>query len=94
VCYIFTDVTPPDYYFDFANLMDTQGITAGCQANPPEYCPNSSITHGEIAVFLVTSVMGGNQFTYTATPYFSDVPAGNAFFKFIEKLKTLQITSN
>ncbi len=89
---IFTDVTPADYYFDFVGLLDTDGITGGCQTNPAEYCPNDIVTRGEMAVFLVTAVMGGNNFDYTAAPYFTDVPASNPFFKFIQKLKDLGIT--
>jgi len=88
---IFSDVAPIDYYFDFADVLDKDGITAGCQASPPQYCPNDSITRGEMAVFLVTSVMGGSQFTYTATPYFTDVPPSYMFFKFIQKLRDLGI---
>ncbi len=90
---VFTDVTPSSYYFDFVNLMDADGITGGCQTSPPEYCPNDTVTRGEMAVFLVTTVMGGNTFTYTTTPYFTDVPSTNPFFKFIQKLKDLGITN-
>ena len=89
---IFADVNPPDYYFDFANLIYTSGITAGCLADPREYCPSDTITRGETAVFLVTSVEGGNNFTYTTTPYFTDVPPSDPFFKFIQKLRELGIT--
>ena len=32
------------------------GITAGCQANPPLYCPSRSVTRAEIARFLARSL--------------------------------------
>ena len=32
------------------------GITAGCQSNPPLYCPARSVTRGEIATFLARSL--------------------------------------
>jgi hypothetical protein len=45
-----------------------------------------------MAVFLITAIEHGNSFNYTATPYFTDVPASSPFFKFIQKLKDLGIT--
>lgn len=89
---IFADVTPPDYYFDFADIMDQAGITGGCSVTPPDYCPNSTTTRGEMAVFLIAAIEGGKSFTYTAAPYFTDVPSSNPYFKFIQKLKDLGIT--
>ncbi len=90
---IFTDVPPSAYYFDFTNLMAIDGITAGCSTNPPEYCPNDSITREQMAVFVVVSVIGGDSFAYTAKPYFTDVPSNSPFFSFIQKLRDLGITA-
>jgi hypothetical protein len=90
---IFTDAPPSNGFFDFINTMDERGITAGCAANPPQYCPNSPTTRGEMAVFIITGIEGGNTFSYTAIPYFTDVPPANPFFKFIQKMKDLGITS-
>ena len=89
---IFADVTPPDYYFDFSDIMYQQGITTGCSSQPLDYCPNSTTTRGEMAVFLVVAIEGGNSFTYTTTPYFTDVPPSNPYFKFVQKLRDLGIT--
>jgi sugar lactone lactonase YvrE len=89
---IFADVTPPDYYFDLADVMYTANITAGCSLSPLEYCPDSDTSRGEMAVFLITAIEHGNSFTYTTTPYFTDVPPSNPYFKFIQKLKDLGIT--
>jgi photosystem II stability/assembly factor-like uncharacterized protein len=89
---IFADVTPPAYYFDFADLMHQAGITAGCSAQPLDYCPNATTTRGEMAVFLIAAIEGGNSFAYTTTPYFTDVPPSSPYFKFIQKLKDLGIT--
>jgi uncharacterized repeat protein (TIGR03803 family) len=90
---IFADVAPSAYYFDFVNLMATDGITGGCQTSPAEYCPDASVTRGEMAVFLVVSAMGASSFNYDPTPYFTDVPESNEYFKFIQKLKELGITA-
>jgi photosystem II stability/assembly factor-like uncharacterized protein len=89
----FTDVPPTNAFFNFINSMYELGITAGCATNPLQYCPNSTTTRGQMAVFLITAIEGTNNFTYTTTPYFTDVPASNPFFKFIQKLRDLGITS-
>jgi hypothetical protein len=70
------------------------GITAGCQASPPLYCPDSSITQAEMAVFMVRSWMQANNlttFTYPQTPYFTDVVPTDEFFSFIQKVAQLGI---
>jgi len=90
---IFTDVVPLDYYFDFANLMYQDGITSGCSASPLEYCPDSTTTRAEMAVFVIAGIEGSNQFTYSTTPYFTDVPPSSPFFKFVQKMKDLGITA-
>ena len=89
----FDDVPNTNAFFKFINLLYQKGITGGCAADPLAYCPDSSTTRGEMAVFLITAMFGGNSFTYTTTPYFNDVPASNLFFKYIQKLKDLGITS-
>lgn len=91
---IFTDVADPStFYFNAANLMYTKGITNGCLAAPLMYCPGDLLTRGQIAVFLVRSALGGDNFTYSPMPYFTDVPDTYPFFKWIQKLKELQITN-
>jgi hypothetical protein len=89
---IFADVPPPAYYFDFADIMHQAGITAGCSTQPLDYCPNSTTTRGEMAVFLIAAIEGGRSFTYTTKPYFTDVPSSSLYFKFVQKLKDLGIT--
>lgn len=90
---IFADVLPTAYYFDEANLMYEKGITSGCSINPLDYCPTESVTRGQMAVFLVRAVYGGDDFPYSMTPVFSDVPVTNSFFKWIQALDALGITN-
>lgn len=89
---IFADVIALDYYFDFANVMYTAGITSGCSTSPLDYCPDASATRAEMAVFPIVAIEGSNNFSYTTTPYFTDVPASSPYFKFVQKLKDLGIT--
>ena len=90
--YPFSDVPPSNAFFNFINLIYQQGITAGCSASPLEFCPDSTTTRGEMAVFIITSMFAGSSFSYSSTPYFNDVPASNAFFKFIQKMADLGLT--
>ncbi len=90
---IFADVTAPDYFFDFAGLMYQSAITSGCSSQPLDYCPNSTTTRAQMAVFLITAIERGNSFSYSTTPYFTDVPPSSAYFKFIQKLRDLGITN-
>jgi len=88
----FADVPNSNAFFQFINLLYQKGITGGCAVDPLQYCPNSTTTRGEMAVFIITAMFGANNFAYSTTPYFSDVPPGNAFFRFIQKLRDLGIT--
>ncbi len=89
----FSDVTASNAFFNFINVMYESGITGGCGTNPLQYCPNSTTTRGEMAVFIITAMFGGKSFSYTTTPYFADVPSTNLYFKFIQKLTDLGITA-
>lgn len=89
----FSDVPNTNAFFTFINLLYQEGITAGCAADPLQYCPDSAITRGEMAVFIVTAMFGGNTFGYTTEPYFDDVPSSHPFFKFVQKMTDLGITA-
>src|SRR5947207_8745411 len=52
----FTDVPPANQYYNFVDRMWVLGITNGCVASPPQYCPASNLTRGELAVFLVRAL--------------------------------------
>jgi len=87
---VYSDVPPTAYYFDAVDLLSTHGITTGCA--PDEYCPAEDVTRAQMAVFIVRTVFGGDDFTYSPTPYFTDVPVGAFGFAWIQKLFELGIT--
>ncbi len=88
----FNDVPSSSGYFPFVQRIKDLGITGGCSVNPPLFCPDSSITQGQMAVFMIvgweleSSISG---FSYTTTPYFSDVPSSDPFFKFVQKMRDM-----
>ncbi len=87
----FTDVSSSDSFLPAIDLLKEYAITSACQTSPPQYCPDANITEAQMAVFVVRSVMGGDNFTYTQTPYFTDVPADNLYFPWIQKMQDLGI---
>jgi hypothetical protein len=52
----FNDVPTNHPFFQFVEALSASGITAGCQAAPPLYCPDSPVTRGQMAVFLAKAL--------------------------------------
>jgi hypothetical protein len=96
---VFTDVSWSHWAYHYINAIFSNNITVGCvqdNINTPEnerqYCPGTNVTRGEMAAFIIRAKYGEN-FTYTQTPYFSDVPTTHVFFKYVQKLKDEGITA-
>jgi VCBS repeat protein/S-layer family protein len=51
----YDDVPPTNVFYNFIDRMGALGITSGCSAMPPLYCPSVTVTRGQMAVFLVTA---------------------------------------
>lgn len=52
----FNDVPTGHQYFQFIEAVKASGITTGCQASPPLYCPDQPLTRGQMAVFLARAL--------------------------------------
>jgi hypothetical protein len=51
---IFQDVPcPGEFAVNWIEELYQEGITNGCSANPPLYCPDRANTRAQMAVFLV-----------------------------------------
>jgi len=50
---MFSDLDPADPFTPFIEQLYNEGITGGCSVNPLRYCPNDSVTRGQMAAFLV-----------------------------------------
>jgi len=96
----FTDVPSSSVYYDYVNVLSLWQITAGCTATT--FCPSDLVQRGQLAVFVIRSMLGNpcpnntpcsSGFTYSATPYFTDVPSTDVFFPYIQKFRDLGITS-
>jgi S-layer homology domain len=52
----FTDVPTSHPFFQFIEALYASGITGGCQASPPKFCPGNPVTRGQMAVFLAKAL--------------------------------------
>ena len=50
---VFTDVACSDPDARHIKLVYEKGITAGCNSNPLQYCPDATLTRAQMSVFLV-----------------------------------------
>jgi uncharacterized protein (TIGR03437 family) len=87
----FSDVSSTAYYYNAINLLAQYGITAGCGAN--NFCPDQSVTRAQMAIFIVRSIFGSNNFTYSSTPHFTDVQPTDFGFPWIQAMYELGISA-
>jgi hypothetical protein len=87
----FNDVDPTDFAADFIEQMKAEGITLGCGGG--NYCPNDSVTRGQMAVFLMKAEHGSSFSPPPPTGVFDDVPVSHLFAKWIEQLAAEGVTS-
>ena len=84
----FTDVPSAHTFFKYVQKLRDDGITAVSGT----YDVNGYVTRGQMAAFIIRAKYG-ETFSYTTTPYFSDVPSTHNFFKYVQKLKDTGITA-
>ena len=90
----FTDVPSSAPAYTYIQKLRELGITSGCTATT--FCPGNTTTRGEVSVFVVRAKLKallGDTFTFPSTPYFTDVPATDIWFPYIQKLRELGITA-
>jgi sugar lactone lactonase YvrE len=84
---------PDSEYFPYVQRLAQLAITVGCQTSPVAlFCPDESIPQAQMAVFVIRAWMLSNNITtltYPTTPYFTDVPATDEYFPYIQKMAQL-----
>jgi choice-of-anchor B domain-containing protein len=87
----FLDVDAAHPFHDFVVDAARAGVTAGCGGG--DYCPASSVTRAQMAVFLLKAKYGSAHEPPDATgTVFADVPQGSFAADWIEELASLGIT--
>jgi hypothetical protein len=91
---IFTDVPPTYWAWSFVERLYNAGITGGCSTNPLAYCPESTVTRAQMAVFLLRGIHGSayNPPAVAGSTGFSDVPADYWAGAWIKQLAAEGIT--
>jgi len=88
----FDDVPPGHWAFPFVEAVARAGITSGCGGG--NFCPNSTVTRAQMAVFLERAMRGGDYLPPPATGnVFVDVAATDFAANFIEQFYADGITS-
>jgi hypothetical protein len=59
-CSVFGDVLPGYWARDFVERLYAAGITGGCATDPPMYCPETTVTRAQMAVFLDRGIHGSS----------------------------------
>jgi hypothetical protein len=89
---IFGDVPTSSPYAPYVEQFARDGITTGCA--PSMFCPTTSVTRGQGAVFLVRALHGA---TFTPPPatgtLFTDVMTTTTYASYIEQLARDGITT-
>jgi predicted small lipoprotein YifL len=87
----FVDVPQDDVFYELIGKISAAGITAGCNANGPQYCPGSVVTREQMAAFIERA-LGNFSPPTPPTQRFVDVPPTNTFYSFIEQMAMQEIT--
>lgn len=94
-CPTFADVPSSHWAWQDIERLYNSGITAGCGTNPLIYCPDSTLTRAQMAVFLLRGIHGAS---YSPPPVgsstgFEDVPVTYWAAAWIKQLTAEGITS-
>jgi len=87
---VFNDVPVSNPFAAWIEQLALDGITGGCGVNI--YCPDSTVTRGQMAVFIEKALRGSSFTPPAATGQFADVPATDPFAPWIEQLANDNIT--
>jgi len=86
----FPDVSCPSLFADWIEQLAAEGVTAGCGGGL--YCPDSSVTRRQMAVFLLKAKESSSYTPPPATGIFGDVPPSDTFAPWVEELYNRGIT--
>jgi hypothetical protein len=89
----FADVPPGHPFLPWIEQLLVEAITGGCGTNPLRFCPDQSVTRGQMAVFLLRATHGSGYQPPPASGIFADVPVDDPFAPWIERLFAEGITS-
>ncbi|MCG6961726.1 MAG: hypothetical protein LJE95_00490, partial [Acidobacteria bacterium] len=79
---------------DYIEALYNEGVTAGCNADPLMYCPDSPVLRSQMAVFLLKARLGSGYKPPACTGIFDDVACPGGFaVDWIEDLYNQGVTA-
>lgn len=88
----FADVPGDFWSWSFIETLYKAGITGGCSLTPKMYCPGTTVTRDQMAVFLLRAEHGSSYAPPPASGIFVDVPTDFWAASWIEQLAAEGIT--
>jgi hypothetical protein len=85
----FNDVPASHIFYTEISKIYARGITLGCEGG--NYCPEMVVTRQQMAAFIIRALGEFNP-PAPASQRFADVPPGNPFYNFIDRMALLNIT--
>ena len=89
--YTFNDVAGTYWAWSYIERLYDAGVTSGCGNG--NYCPSTTVTRDQMAVFLLKGKHSSSYVPSTATGVFQDVPTNYWAAAWIEQLASEGITS-
>ncbi len=90
----FADVPTSYWASQYIERLYNAGITGGCSASPLMYCPESTVTRAQMAIFILRGIHGSAYTPPAATgSVFTDVPLGSFAADWIEQLALEGVTA-
>ncbi|WP_345296978.1 S-layer homology domain-containing protein, partial [Candidatus Villigracilis affinis] len=90
----FADVPTSYWAWQYIERLYNAGITGGCSASPLMYCPESTVTRAQMAIFILRGIHGSAYTPPAATgTVFADVPLGSFAADWIEQLALEGVTA-
>jgi hypothetical protein len=86
----FSDVPTNHPFYTEIGKLSARGVTLGCDTGV--YCPDSVVTREQMAAFIMRARGEFNQ-RNPIQQRFTDVPPTHPFYKFIDRMAVLQITT-
>jgi hypothetical protein len=90
---MFVDVPSSYWAWEYIERLYTGNITTGCNTSPMMYCPTTTVTRDQMAVFLLRGIHGSDYVPPDATGVFGDVLTDYWAADWIEQLAAEGITS-
>jgi len=89
----FNDVLLGGWSSDYVERLLAAGVTSGCSATPPGFCPEQPVLRDQMAVFVLRALHGSAYAPPAPTGVFGDVPQDSWAVSWIEQLAREGITS-